>query len=299
MNNAKHTIVSQCLSLGDKALQGRWDFHNANEALFWFRSVLTVDPHNISARLGCARAYQYIASQPWWHNDASLAKSAAGKALAVLDEPIVPDNIAESRERSLICGQLYSALGRLDNARRHLYEGINIDPEYSTGHYFLHFNNIFIDPKDDRNLSGLDEAVALAEAEGNPRRLAAALYFRGFANTLFSNYHEAIRDLTRSLAINPGYGSANLALIAAAGLARRKETYRAARYFKQRYPGFCADILDYMWVDRSSSAEYHRLVRPMTEMVKEKLGSHRRDQASIDQKRPIRDLGAPLSSAAD
>ncbi len=181
----------------------------------------------------------------------------------------------------------------------HLYEGINKDPAYSIGHYFLHFNNIFIDPKDDRNRSGLDEAVALAEAEGNQRRLAAALYFRGFANTLFSNYHEAIRDLTRSLAINPGYGSANLALIAAAGLARRKETHKAVRYFKQRYPGFCADVLDYMWVDRSSSSEYHRLVRPMTEMVKEKLGSHRRDQARIYQKRPIRDLGAPLCSAAD
>ena len=299
MNNAKHTIVSKCVSLGNKALEARWNFHNANEALFWFRSVLTVDPQNISARLGSARAYQYIASQPWWHNDVSLAKDAAVKALAMLDEPIVSDDIAEARERSLICGQLYSATGRLDVARRYLYEGINIDPEYSIGHYFLHFNNIFIDPKNDRNQSGLDDAVALAEAEGNQRRLAVALYFRGFANTLFSNYHESIRDLTRSVAINPGYGSANLALIAAAGLARRTETHKAVRYFKQRYPGFCADVLDYMWVDRSSSSEYHRLVRPMTEMVKAKLGSDRPEQVGTHPKSPIADLRTPLSSAAD
>ncbi|HEV2097567.1 MAG TPA: hypothetical protein VGR45_01435 [Stellaceae bacterium] len=299
MNNAKHTIVSQCLSLGNKALTGRWNFHNANEALFWFRSVLTVDAQNISARLGSARAYQYIASQPWWHNDVSLARNAAVKALAMLEEPIAADNIVESRERSLICGQLYSAIGRLDNAKRYLYEGITVDPGYSVGHYFSHFNNIFINPKNDRNLSGLDEAVALAEAEGNQRRLAAALYFRGFANTLFSNYHVAIRDLTRSVAINPGYGSANLALIAAAGLVRHKDTHKAVRYFKQRYPGFCADVLDYMWMDRSSSSEYHRLVRPMSEMAKEKLGNHGPEQAGAHPKSPVDDRGATLSSAAD
>src|SRR5262249_25638036 len=108
----------------------------------------------------------------------------------------------------------------------------------------------------DRILSGLNEAVELAEAEGSLRRLAAALYFRGFANTVFSNYHEAIKDLRRSMANNPGYGSANLALIAAAALARHKETYKAVRCFKTRYPNFNANILDYMWVDRSSCAEY-------------------------------------------
>jgi tetratricopeptide (TPR) repeat protein len=215
--------------------------------------------------------YQYIASQPWWHNDVSLARNAASKALALLEGPIRPYNVVESREKALVCGQIYSAIGQSNVAERYLNKGIAMDPVYSTGHYFLHFNNIFISPRPDRILSGLREAVELAEAEGSQRRLAAALYFRGFANTLFSNYHEAIKDLKRSMAINPGYGSANLALIAAAALARHNETYKAVRCFKERYPDFNADILDYMWTDRSSLSEYHRLVRPMVETVKVKL----------------------------
>jgi hypothetical protein len=72
---------------------------------------------------------------------------------------------------------------------------------------------------------------------------------------------------------NPGYGSANLALIAATALARNKDNYKAVRYFKERYPNFVGDILDYMWVDRSPCADYHRLVRPIVEIVKGKLGS--------------------------
>jgi tetratricopeptide (TPR) repeat protein len=273
MNNAKNTIVSQCLALANTALEGVWTFHNSTEALFWFQSVLKVDTQNMTARLGSARVYQYIASQPWWHNDVSVAKSAAANALVMLEEPIRPYNVQEARERALLRGQIHSAIGQSSVAERYLNEGLNLDPVYSTGHYFLNFNNIFINPKGDHILSGLSKAVELAEAEGRERRLAAALYFKGFANTLFSNYYEAINDLTLSMRINPGYGSANLALIAATALTRHRETYKALRCFKERYPNFSIDILDYMWVDRSSCAEYHRLVRPMVEIVKVKLGS--------------------------
>lgn len=273
MNNAKDTVISRCLSLANTALESSWTFHNSTEALFWFRSVLKVDPENAKARLGSARVYQYVASQPWWHNNVSLAKSAATKALVMLEEPLRPYTAAESREKALICGQIHSAIGQSNVARRYLNEGITIDPGYSSGHYFLHFNDIFIDPGGHRILSGLSEAVELAEVEGSQRRLAAALYFRGFANTLFSNYHEAINDLKRSMTFNPGYGSANLALIAAAALAGHKETYKAVRCFKERYPNFSPDILDYIWVDRSSCAKYHRFVRPVVNIVKVKLGS--------------------------
>ena len=282
MNNVKGIIISQCLSLANTALGSTWTFHNSTEALFWFRSVLKVDPHNVAARLGCARVYQYVASQPWWHNDVSLAKTAASKALVMLEEPFRPYHAVELREKALVCGQIYSAIGQSNVAERYLNEGITIDPVYPVGHYFLHFNKMFIDPRSDRILSGLNEAVELAEAEGSLRRLAAALYFRGFANTLFSNYHEAIKDLKRSMAVNPGYGSANLALIAAAALARHKDTFKVVRCFRERYPNFCTDILDYMWVHRSCCPEYHRLVRPLVETVKAKLANEwlRRSKAA-------------------
>lgn len=295
MNNAKDTIISQCLALGNKALRSSWTFHNSTEALFWFRSVLKIDPQNATARLGSARVYQYIASQPWWHNDVSLAKRAASKALAILEDPIRSPNVVESREKALVCGQIYSAIGQSNLAERYLSEGITIDPLYSSGHYFLHFNNIFIDPRGDRVLSGLNEAVELAEVEGSQRRLAAALYFRGFANTVFSNYHEAIKDLRRSMENNPGYGSANLALIAAAALTRHEATYKAVRCFKERYPNFRADILDYMWVDRSSCAEYHRLIRPIVETLKVKLGREWLGKSGIHPTGPLPHPGSKVS----
>jgi hypothetical protein len=108
MNNAKDTIISQCLSLAKTALGSGWTFHNSTEALFWFRSVLKVDPQNVTARLGSARVYQYIASQPWWHNDVSLAKRAASKALVMLEEPIGPRNVVESRESACLRPNLFS-----------------------------------------------------------------------------------------------------------------------------------------------------------------------------------------------
>ena len=295
MNSAKDTVITRCLSLADTASERAWSFHNSTEALFWFRSVLKVDPQNTTARLASARVYQYIASQPWWHNNVSLAKGAASKALAMLEEPFKPHNAVESSEKALVCGQLYSAIAEPNVANKYLNEGITIDPGCSIGHYFLHFNNIFTDPRDDRILSGLDKAVGLAEAEGSQRRLAAALYFRGFANTLFSNYHEAIRDLKRSMAINPGYGSANLALIAVAALAQHKDTYKSVRCFKERYPNFTSDILDYMWVDRSSCSEYQRLVRPIVEVVKVKIGKQEMGKPRIRPPMPFRDSGGEHS----
>jgi tetratricopeptide (TPR) repeat protein len=273
INNVKDTVLTKCFSLANMALERSWTLHNATEALFWFRYILEADPQNATARVGAARVYQYVASQPWWHNDVSVAKSAAFKALALLEEPLKPNSLIESRDKTLICGQLYSAIGQSEAARRYLSEGIAIDPGHSSGHYFLYFNDLFIDPIAERVLPGLDEAVGLAETEGGLRRLAAALYFRGFANTLFANYHQAIKDLKRSMTINPGYGSANLALIAAAALARHKDTYMAVRCFKERYPKFDTDIIDYMWEDRSSCAEYQRLLRPLVEIIKIKLGS--------------------------
>ena len=271
MNKAKQTVVEQCLALANTALASRWTFHNSTEALLWFRSVLKIEPRHPTARLGSARAYQYVASQPWWHNDVSLAKNASAKALAMVEELTERAELAVSREQALVCGQIYSAIGQPDRSERYLIEGISKDPGYSVGHYFFYFNKAFLNPADQEILPGLSKAVDMARAEGNQRRLAAALYFRGFANSLFANYADAITDLKKSMTINPGYGSANLALIAAAVLAKRSDTYKAVRSFKERYPNFNPDVLDYMWVDRSSSAAYHRLVRPMVDTVKAKL----------------------------
>ena len=83
------------------------------------------------------------------------------------------------------------------------------------------------------------------------------------------------------MTINPGYGSANLALIGATALARHKLAYKVVRFFKEKYPNFDREILDYMWMDRSSCSEYHRFVRPLVEIVKVRLGSEGLRKAGI------------------
>jgi hypothetical protein len=71
--------------------------------------------------------------------------------------------------------------------------------------------------------------------------------------------------------LNPRYASANMALIAATSLAAHYDGYKAARHFRERHPNFDLRMLDYMWVDRSSSDDYLRLVRPMAQAVTRKL----------------------------
>lgn len=270
VNTARTTVIKKCLSQADKALQRSWTFHSSTEALFWFQSVLKIDPQNTAARLGSARVYQYVASQPYWHNNVRLAKSAAAKALAVAEQ-VIPSSDTVARERALVCGQVHSAMGRSDIAERFFDKANSIDPDYSAGQYFTYFNKLFIRPKEADILPGLQRAVELAGAEGSKRRMAAALYFKGFANTLFGNYHEAIEDLKRSMTNSPNYGSANLALIAAAALTGHGGTHETVRSFKAACPDFQPDLLDYMWLERSASDGYRRLAQPLVQVVKAEL----------------------------
>jgi len=139
---------------------------------------------------------------------------------------------------------------------------MSIDPEFSPGHYFANFNMLFINPKNDIR-PGLRKGIELAEQQKNTRQLAAACYFSGFTNTLYGEYDAAMLDLKRSLKLNPGYGSAHLALIAAASLSKRADTFRAARSFMEKHPDFDRSILNYMWLDRSRAQGYRQLLSPM------------------------------------
>lgn len=273
MNNARATIIERCFSLADAAMASKWTLHNSTEALFWFHTVLKIDRQNADARLGAAKAYQYVASQPWWQNDRALARIAAGKALAMVEPLPAPSSTVEKRDRELVLGQIYSLTGQSDLAQRHLGVAIDADPDRAAAHYFFHFTGMVARPRETEALEGLAGAVAIAQAEGARRPLAAAHYFLGFANTLFARYEPAIANLTRSLELNPGYGAANLALIAATALSRHKETYKVVRSFRERYPKFRRELVDYLWVERSTNDRYGRLAATMADAVKAKLSS--------------------------
>src|SRR5262249_36618973 len=134
LNTAKETIIDKCLSLADTALENNWTYHYANEALFWFHHVLQIDHHHAKARLGAAKACQYIVSQPWWHNDLSLARGAAGKALAAVDAPFGP---RDANEQDLAKGQIYSAIGQPHLAEKHFTNALSRDSKYSPTNYFI------------------------------------------------------------------------------------------------------------------------------------------------------------------
>jgi hypothetical protein len=101
--------------------------------------------------------------------------------------------------------------------------------------------------------------------------MSAAYYFSGVTNTLYGEYDAAMRDLKKSLKLNPGYGSAHLALIAGASLSKCADTFRAVRSFRDKHPGFNEDILNYMWLDRSHVRGYRELLSPMLNAVQARV----------------------------
>jgi tetratricopeptide (TPR) repeat protein len=262
------TALHKCLALAKAARDRKWDLSASNEALFWFQLALTIDHHNVTALAGSARIYQYILSQPWWHNNQRVTNGAFARAIQLLRRAneLDPDDAIVSAT----VGEVYSAVGKGEIADENFERAIALNPAYPPAHYFIHYNKLFLRPEVDVR-PGIRKGIALAEQQQNQRQIAAAYYFSGFANTLYGEYGTAIRDLKKSLNMNPGYGSAHLALIAAAVLSKRSDTFRCIRTLRDRYPDFKSGTLDYMWLKRSRSDEYRHLVSPMLSAIKTKV----------------------------
>jgi len=262
------TALHRCLSFGNAASARKWDLSASNEALFWFQLALSIDHRNVAALIGSATIYQYILSQPWWHNNLRIINGAfsRGSQLLRTANEFKPNDAAIYTTQ----GAIYSAIGKAEIADEYLQQAISLNSEFAPSHYFLHFNTLFINPKGDIR-PGIRKGIELAEQQKNTRQMAAAYNFNGFVNTLYGEYDAGIRDLKRSLELNPGYGSAHLALIAAASLSRRADTFRATRSFRDKHPDFDETILNYMWLDRSRARGYRELLSPMLSAVKTRV----------------------------
>ena len=262
------TALRKCLSFANAASARKWDLFASNEALFWFQLALSIDNRNIEALIGSATLYQYILSQPLWHNNLRIIDGAFAKGIQLLRRA----NELSPHDATIYAakGAIYSAVGKTEIADEYFEQAISLNPQYSPGHYFLNFNKLFVNPKNDARL-GIRRGIELAEQQRNIRQMAAAYYFSGFANTLYGEYDTAMHDLKESLKINPGYGSAHLTLIAAASLSKRADTFRAVRSFRERHSGFNVDILNYMWLDRSRARGYRELLSPMLSAVKTRV----------------------------
>jgi len=259
------TALHKCLSFANAASARKWDLFTSNEALFWFELALSIDHRNIEALIGSATLYQYILSQPLWHNNLRIINGAFGKGIQLLRRARELD----PHDATIYAAQgaIYSAVGKTDIADEYFEEAISLNSQYAPGHYFLNFNRLFTNPKNDPR-PGIRKGIELAEQKKNIRQMAAAYYFSGFANTLYGEYDAAVHDSKESLKMNPGYGSAHLALIAAASLSKHPDTFRAVRSFRDRHSGFNADILNYMWSDRSRVRGYRELLSPILSAVK-------------------------------
>ena len=262
------TMLHKCLSFGNAASARKWDLSSSNEALFWFQLALSIDHRNVEALIGSATIYQYILSQPWWHNNLRIINGAFAKGSQLLRRAneLNPDDAAVYTTQ----GAIYSAVGKVEIADEYLQQAISLNSEFAPAHYFANFNSLFINPNDDVR-PGIRKGIELAEKQKNTRQMSAAYYFSGFTNTLYGEYDAAMRDLKKSLKLNPGYGSADLALIAGAALSKCADTFRAVRSFRDKHPGFNEDILNYMWLDRSHVRGYRELLSPMLNAVQARV----------------------------
>jgi tetratricopeptide (TPR) repeat protein len=262
------TALQKCLTFGNAASARKWDLSSSNEALYWFQLALSIDHRNVEALVGAATVYQYILSQPWWHNNLRIINGAFAKSIRLLRRA----NELDPHDAAIYTtmGAVYSAVGKAEIADEYFQQAITLNSEFAPAHYFLNFNTLFVSPEDDVRF-GIRKGIELAEQQKNTRQMAAALYFSGFANTLYGQYDDAIQDLKKSLNLNPGYGSAHLALITAATLSKHADAFRAARSFRDKHPDFNEDILNYMWLDRSRVHAYSQLLSPMLGALKTRV----------------------------
>jgi tetratricopeptide (TPR) repeat protein len=262
------TALHKCLLFANAASARKWDLFASNEALFWFQLALSIDHRNVEALIGSATLYQYILSQPLWHNNLRIINDAFAKGIKLLKRAseLNPHDATVYTAK----GAIYSAIGKAEIADEYFQKAISLNSEFAPAHYFVNFNTLFINPKDDIR-PGIRKGIDLAEQQKNTREMAAAYYFSGFANALYGEYDAAIRDLKNALNLNPGYGSAHLALIAAASLSKHADAFRAVKSFKNKHPNFNENILNYMWLDRSRVHGYRQLLSPMLGILKTRV----------------------------
>jgi hypothetical protein len=75
--------------------------------------------------------------------------------------------------------------------------------------------------------------------------------------------------LQKSLQLNPGYGGAQLFLMAALSLIGQKnEAAASAASFRQQYPDYRMNTFEQLWLSRSGSSTYRAQINPLFEKIR-------------------------------
>jgi adenylate cyclase len=249
--------VDECLSRAMDAMNGSITPELTAEAQNWLLVALAMDARNAEALTGLALTCQHLVSNPWWSDQYAIpALSDLGRRAATIALDLAPGNAIAK----CIQGMLLSAAGRLEEADQAEEQALETDPELGVARAFLGYNAAFLGHAE-QTLPAVEQAMRLDQTD---RRYSIFLFFGGFAELLLGRPEAAIGLLRRSLERNPGYGSAQLLMMAALlQLGRNSEAARAAADFREQFPAARTSDFEQLWVARSTNPVYRAQANPI------------------------------------
>ncbi|MBV8739985.1 MAG: tetratricopeptide repeat protein [Alphaproteobacteria bacterium] len=249
--------VDECLSRAMDAMNGSITPELTAEAQNWIFVALATDARNAEALTGLALTCQHLVSNPWWSDQYAVpALSDLGRRAAAIALDLAPENATAK----CIQGMLLSAAGRLEEADQAEEQALATDPELGIARAFLGYNAAFLGHAE-QTLPAVERAMRLDQTD---RRYSISFFFCGFAELLLGRPEAAIGFLQKSLERNPGYGSAQLLMIAALlQLGRNRDATCAVTEFREQFPAARTSDFEQLWVARSTNPVYRAQANPI------------------------------------
>jgi DNA-binding SARP family transcriptional activator/TolB-like protein len=253
--------IAECLSEASAALRGRITPELTAEAQRWYLAALARDPRSVEALTGLALTCQQLVSNPWWGDPrAAAAASDLGREAVAIALDLAPGHAVGK----CIQGMLYSAAGQLELAARAFEQALGMDQALGPAHGFAGYNAALLG-RADETMPAVERAMRLDPMD---RRHSIWFCFGGFAELLLGRTEASIGLLHKSLERNPGYGMAQLFLMAALSMVgRRSEAAETAASFQKQYPDYRTNTFEQLWMSRSGSSVYRAQIHPLFEKI--------------------------------
>jgi TolB-like protein/Tfp pilus assembly protein PilF len=253
--------ANECLARAKATFRRELRAELTAEAQQWFLAALARDPRNVEALVGVAHTCQLLVSNPWLGDPgAAAAASDLGREAVTLALELEPGHARAKCTQ----GMLYSAAGQLEEAASAFRQALAMDDGLASAHAWGGYNAALLG-----HACKTPEAVERAMHLNRTDRGHSIFYcFGGFAELLLGRTEEAVVLLRKSLERNPTFGSAQLLLMAALFVTRRRsEAVLMAKSFRQQYPESPNNAFERLWLSRSASPVYRAQVYPLFECI--------------------------------
>ncbi len=254
--------VNECLARAAAALKGRSTPELTAQAQNWLLGALARDPHNVEALTSLAFTCQHVVSNPGWGDPRAVSVSSdLGREVIALALALAPGRA----DAHCIQGMLRSAAGQLEEAARSFERALTVDQRLGIAHGFAGYNAALLGHAE-ATMASVERAMRSDQSE---RRQSIFFFYGGFAELLLGRREAAIALLQKSLERNPGYGGAQLFLMAALSLAgRNSDAARAAGAFRTQYPEYRENAFEQQWLWRSAAPVYRAQIDPVFESIR-------------------------------